>query len=178
MRLGIVARMDQGGLAWQSLALARMLGPAKVRLIDSRPFNGAGVKQYPERFDGYEQMRVNGFPTDDQCHRFLDGLTHVLTCETPYNQELIAEANRRGIKSFIAPNFEFADWLIKPDLPLPTKFLAPSPWNIDVMRQRFGERVVHLPPPTFPEEFARPRDQPCPSWPAPVPPRHREARGG
>jgi glycosyltransferase involved in cell wall biosynthesis len=48
--------------------------------------------------------------------------------------------------------------LIKRDIPLPTRFLAPSPWNIDGMYQRFGERVVHLPPPTSPEDFARARD--------------------
>jgi hypothetical protein len=36
-------------------------------------------------------------------------------------------------------------------------FLAHSLWNIDVMRRRFGKRVVHLPPPTFPDDFDRPR---------------------
>lgn len=158
MRLGILARMDQGGLAWQTSALVRMLSPAKVMLIDSRPFNGPDVKQYPERFDRYEQMRVEGFPTDEQCHGFLDGLTHVITCETSYNRELYAEAERRGVKTFEQYNFEFQEALIKPDLPLPTKFLAPSTWNLDVMRQRFGDRVVHLPPPTFPSDFERPRE--------------------
>jgi hypothetical protein len=107
VRLGLLARTDSGGLAWQSLVLARMLWPAKVMLIDSRPFNGSGVQQHPERFDGYEQLCVEGFPSDQECHDFLDGLTHVLTCETAYNHELIAEANRRGIKSFIQTNLSF-----------------------------------------------------------------------
>jgi len=31
-----------------------MLRPAKVLIIDSRPFNGASVKQHPERFDEYD----------------------------------------------------------------------------------------------------------------------------
>jgi hypothetical protein len=108
MKLGMVARMDSGGLAWQSLALARMLRPARVLLVDSRAFNGASVKQHPERFDEYDSMITNGFPTDDECHRFLDGLTHVLTCETPYNFELFAEAERRGIKTYLQQNHEFA----------------------------------------------------------------------
>ena len=56
MRLGLIARVDSGGLAWQSLALTRMLRPAKVMIIDSRPFNGASVKQYPGRFEGYAQL--------------------------------------------------------------------------------------------------------------------------
>ena len=55
MKLGLIARMDHGGLAWQSHSLARMLNPDKILLIDSRPFNGPDVKQCPERFDGYEQ---------------------------------------------------------------------------------------------------------------------------
>ena len=133
-------------------------GLAKVMLIDSRPFNGPGVKQYPERFEGYAQLRVEGFPSDQECHEFLDGLTHVLTAETVYNQELIAEANRRGIKSYIQHNVEFLDHLNKPDLPVPTKFLSPSFWHMDVMQGKFGDRVVHLPPPTFPEDFVQARE--------------------
>jgi hypothetical protein len=152
--LGLVARMDSGGLAWQSLALARMLRPTKVLLIDSRPFNGAGVKQYPERFAEYDSMITDGFPTNEECHRFLDGLTHVLTCETPYSYELFAEAERRGIKTYLQQNHEFCDYLTGSERPLPTKFLAPSPWKLDVMQKRFGDRVILLPPPTFPRDFA------------------------
>lgn len=158
MNLGVVARTDSGGLAWQSLALTRMLQPSKVMLIDSRPFNGQHVKQYPERFDAYAQMRVDGFPTDEQCHRFLDGLTHVLTCETFYNDELLAEANRRGIKSYMQHNVEFLDHLNKPELPPPTMFLAPSTWHLDLMEAKFPGRVRLMPPPTFPEDFARARE--------------------
>jgi hypothetical protein len=157
LRLGVIARTDHGGLAWQTHSLARMLDPDKVLLIDSRPFNGQNVKQCPERFADYDCVISNGFPTDEECHRFLDGLTHVLTCETPYNRELYAEAARRGIRTFEQCNFEFQDALIKPELPQPRMFLAPSLWNIDVMRSRFGDRVVHLPPPTSPADFARPR---------------------
>jgi glycosyltransferase involved in cell wall biosynthesis len=130
-----------------------MLQPSKVMIIDSRPFNGAGVKQHPQRFAAYDSLITNGFPTDDECHRFVDGLTHILTCETPYNYELIAEAERRGIKTYLQANFEFTDHMSNRDLPLPTKFLVPSPWQLDVMRKRFGERVVLLPPPTFPSDF-------------------------
>jgi hypothetical protein len=157
VKLGMVARMDSGGLAWQSLALARMLRPARVLLVDSRPFNGAAVKQHPERSADYDSVIANGFPTDADCHRFLDGLTHVLTCETPYNFELFAEANRRGIKTYLQQNHEFCDYLTGSEHPLPTKFLAPSTWKLDVMQRRFGDRVVLLPPPTFPSDFSSAR---------------------
>jgi len=157
MNLGIVVRADDGGLAWQTVALCRMLEPSKVMIIDSRPFNGTGVKQHPERFAAYDSMITNGFPTNDECHRFLDGLTHVLTCETPYTFELFAEAERRGIKTFLQQNHEFCDYLTGSERPLPTKFLAPSLWKLDVIYRRFGDRVVFLPPPTFPSDFASAR---------------------
>ena len=153
MKLGLIARMDHGGLAWQSHSLARMLNPDKILLIDSRPFNGPEVKQCPERFAGYEYMISNGFPTDQQCHDFLDGLTHVLTCETVYNPELIAEANRRGIKTYTAQR-RVSGSPEQARLAVPTKFLSPSFWHMDVMQRKFGDRVLHLPPPTFPEDFA------------------------
>jgi glycosyltransferase involved in cell wall biosynthesis len=157
VKLGILVRANNGGLGWQTAALCRMLEPSKVMIIDSQPFNGAAVRQYPERFAEYESMITNGFPTDAECHRFLDGLTHVLTCETFYNYELLREAQRRGIKTFLQANFEFADHLTNRDLPLPTKFLAPSPWKLDVMNRQFGERVVLLPPPAFSCDFASAR---------------------
>jgi hypothetical protein len=106
--------------------------------------NGQDVKQYPDRCAGFDCMISNGFPIDEECDRFLDGLRHVLTCQTPYNRELYIEARRCGIKTYEQYNFEFQDLLIKPEMAQPTKFLAPSLWNIDVMRSRFGDRVVHL----------------------------------
>jgi glycosyltransferase involved in cell wall biosynthesis len=134
-----------------------MLKPSKVMIIDSRPFNGSGVKQYPERFAEFDSVIIDGFPTDEQCHASLDGLTHILTCETPYNFALFAEAERRGVKTFLQSNYEFCDYLTGSERPLPTKFLAPSSWKLDVMQRRFGDRVVLLPPPTFPRDFAQAR---------------------
>jgi glycosyltransferase involved in cell wall biosynthesis len=157
VKLGALVRADNGGLGWQTAALCRMLEPSKVMIIDSRPFNGAAVKQHPERFADYWSMITDGFPTDEQCHRFLDGLTHVLTCETAYNMELIAEANRRGVRSYIQHNVEFLDHLDKPELPLPTMFLSPSAWHLDMMEAKFPGRVKLLPPPIFPQHFTRAR---------------------
>jgi hypothetical protein len=57
------------------------------------------VKQYSDRFAGFDCMISNGFPIDEEFHRFLDEMTHVLTCETPYNRELYIAARRRGIKT-------------------------------------------------------------------------------
>lgn len=43
-----------------------MLSPAKVMIIDSRPFDGQHVKQYLERFASYDFVITNGFPTDEE----------------------------------------------------------------------------------------------------------------
>ena len=51
----------------------------------------------------------------------------------------------------------FCDYLTGAERPLPTKFLAPSTWKLDVMQKRFGDRVVLLTPPTFPSDFASAR---------------------
>ena len=105
----------------------------------------------PDRFAGFECMISNGFPTDEECQ--VPGWADACaTCETPYNRELYIEARRRGLETYEQYNFEFQDLMIKPEMAQPTKFLAPSLWNIDVMRSRFGDRVVHLAPPTFPED--------------------------
>ena len=130
----------------------RMLNPRDVLIHGLE-----GVRQYPERFAEYESMITNGFPTDAECHRFLAGLSHVLTCETPYNFELFAEADRRGIKTYLQQNHEFCDYLTGSEHPLPTKFLAPSTWKLDAIQRRFGDRVVLLPPPTFPRDFEQAR---------------------
>src|SRR5690606_6547336 len=45
------------------------------------------------------------------------------------------------------------------NLPLPDVFLMPSYWHLDTMTDRFGDyRVMHLPPPIDPREFAVARD--------------------
>ena len=134
-----------------------MLSPAKVMIIGSRPFDGQHVKQYPERFASYDFVITNGFPTDEECRRFLDGLTHILRCETPYSMQPIAEADRRGIKSYIQHNVEFRDHLNRPELPRPTMFLSPSAWHLDVMEAKFPGLVKLLPPPIFLQDFARAR---------------------
>jgi hypothetical protein len=72
----------------------------RLRCAVGRPFNGQDVKQYPDQFAGFDCMISNGFPIDEEYHRFLDGMTHVLTRETPYNRELYIEARRRGINTY------------------------------------------------------------------------------
>jgi glycosyltransferase involved in cell wall biosynthesis len=135
-----------------------MLKPVRVMLIDSRAFNGPETRQHPEWYDGFDTHVIAGFPSNMQVNRFLYGLSHVLSCELFYNYNLPILAQRRGIRTYLQPNYEFYDALLKP-VPLPDKLLMPSSWHLEDMQQRFPGRVELLPPPTFHQEFKEAREK-------------------
>lgn len=150
MRLLIIVRGSNTGLGYQTLNLAKMLNPYRIMYIDCSGFN-PGYKQHPEWYQGYQGYYIKGFPTDQQASQVLDNITHLLTCETPYNYNIINYARLRGIKTYIQANWEFLDYAHL-ELPLPTKFLMPSYWHLEDMRRKYNY-VEYLPPPIFPQNF-------------------------
>ena len=70
-------------------------------LIDSEPFNQR--PQNPHWYNGFKVQPVNGFPTNADCNAFLNGLTHLIICESPYSYYLMAAANQRRIKVALRP---------------------------------------------------------------------------
>ena len=158
MNLGILVFANASGLGHQTRRLTQMLKPYRILVVDSSGFSLNKTQNYGW-YDGFNGYLVHGFPTNRDINLFLRGLTHVLCCENPLNFHLIAEANRLGIKTYIQSNYEFCDNLNKPELAIPTKFLMPSYWMLDVMKKRFGDdKVVYLPPPINPIEFKQARD--------------------
>ena len=152
---GMVVRADSGGLGWQTLALARMLEPDRLLIIDSTPFNNA--EQHFERFDRFpDKVSISGFPTNIDCATFLNGLTDIITCELPYNWELYRLANLRGIKTYAQQNWEFDDLLLNRLLPALHTVLVPSYWHLADFKAMY-RRALYLPPPTFAEDFERAR---------------------
>jgi glycosyltransferase involved in cell wall biosynthesis len=151
--LGIVVRSDRSGLGYQLRNLTYMLRPDRVMLIDSTVFNGR--VQHPEWYDGFQTMTVSGIPSNVECNRFLNGISHLIVCETPMNYHLIGAANYRGVKTLFCPNFEFLDHLKNPQLPHPYRVAAPSPWHLGDMEAVFGAAAVrYIPPPTMAGDFA------------------------
>ena len=149
MRLGIIARSDNTGLGNQTRELVKMLNPDKIMLINSRFFNQN--KQHPEWYDGYNSKpTIKGFPTTSEISEFLKGIDVVISCETFYNPRFIDIARSRGIKTILQYNYEFLDYLAKPNQTLPNVLVAPSLWNFEDVVNKFGDKtsVVHLPPPT------------------------------
>lgn len=153
MRLGIMAFANQSGLGYQTRRLTYMLNPYRILLVDSTSFS-KNKEQYPSWYKHYSGYKVAGFPSDREIRKFLQGLTHVLVCETTLNPNFTAIAKQMGVKVFIQENWEFNDFLINRRMVLPEKFLVPSYWKLQEMIDLFGEdKVVYLPPPIDPDEF-------------------------
>lgn len=144
MRIGIIARADKTGLGNQTRNLTKLLNPSKVMVINSFTFNKN--KQFFKFYRDYNSVEINGFPTERDIRLFLRDLDAVITCETFYNRAFISIAKQMGVRTYLQYNYEFLDHLVDNRLELPTKFLAPSYWNLHHMRSRF-DNVVYLPPP-------------------------------
>ena len=155
MRLGIIARSDNTGLGNQTRELVNMLKPDKVMVINSMPFNKN--KQHPEWYKGYDCYHVRGFPKPHDIEPFLKNLDVVLSCETFYNNNFVDLAKRKNVKTILQYNYEFLDYLQRPEMVLPDVLLAPSLWGFEAVTEAFGAkaRVIHLPPPTTHEGFAK-----------------------
>jgi glycosyltransferase involved in cell wall biosynthesis len=158
VRIGVIARMDNTGLGNQTRELVKMLNPTKVLVINSVGFNNN--KQHPEWYHAYEHETSAGFMNVNQVKSFLHDLDVVLTCETFYNQEFTTLAKRMGVRTVLQYNYEFLEYLVKRDLPLPTILLAPSPWELDTVEDLFGRKtkVRHLPPPVDVSLFSKARE--------------------
>ena len=155
VKLGMICFANDGGLGAQTRRLAEMLLPNKIMVVDSSRFS----PNKEVHFDWYPGATiVNGFPKNYDVIDFIDGLTHVLVVENPYNFYLVKACHERGIKVIVQTNYEFCENLDSPHLPIPDLFLMPSYWKLEEMKAKFGDdRVIYLPPPTSVEEFLQPR---------------------
>lgn len=155
-KLGLLAYANNSGLGIQSKRLAKLLKPYRTLIVDSRIFS-SNKELHREWFEGSQVFTTaQGFPNNEEVDSFLQGLTHVLTLENPYNFHIIYRARQLGIKTICQVNYEFSENVEKPYLPEPDIFLMPSYWKIKEMKERFPD-VRYLPPPIDPREFAEVR---------------------
>ena len=155
MRLGIIARSDNTGLGNQTRELVSMLNPDKVMVINSMSFNKN--KQHPEWYKEYDCYHVRGFPKSQDIEPFIKDLDVVLSCETFYYKDFVTLARRKNVKTVLQYNYEFLDYLQRPEMVLPDVLLAPSLWGFEAVTEAFGtkSRVIYLPPPTTHETFSK-----------------------
>lgn len=156
--VGLVVFANNSGLGAQTRRLAEMLKPVKVLIVDASYFS-QNKEQHFEWYKDYPSVISKGFPSNDDVLEFLEDLEVVLTCENPFNFNLVYWAQQKGIRVYCQANYEFCENLSKPYLPVPDKFLMPSYWKIQDMEDRFGkDRVMYLPPPINSDEFKKVRE--------------------
>ena len=153
------ARLDSGGLGWQTRNIVRMLKPGKILAIDSSSFNKGSIQDHT-RYEGFVVTTISRWPTNRDCNWFTkQGISHIFMCETPYNLALYGYARRLGIKTYCQVNYEFLDAAVNHYIPHPDKYLMPSHWMLEEMQQKYGDKVEYLPPPVFPSDFKNARNK-------------------
>lgn len=157
VKKGLIAFANDGGLGAQTRRLAHFLKPDIIMVVNSSGFSKNTTQHY-EWYQDFNYFIVDGFPNNDHCKKFLQNLTHVFCVENPYNFGLVYWGQLQGTKIYCQTNYEFCDNLDKPWLPTPDKFLMPSHWMLEEMKQLYGDKVQYLPPPMTAEEFKEPRE--------------------
>jgi len=156
-KIGLIAFANSSGLGAQTRRLAQLIQPDRILVVNSSGFS-QNKKQNFDWYKDFEFFVSNGFPSDKDVLAFMQNLTHIFTCENPYNFNMIHWARQKGIKTYCQSNYEFCENLGKHYLPAPDVFLMPSYWKIKEMEEKFGkDSVAYLPPPINPDEFEIPR---------------------
>lgn len=154
VKLGLIAFANDGGLGAQTRRLSQVLQPDRIMMIDSSSFSPNKSLHY-EWYPADRSFLASMWPpSNNDMKLFLEGLTHVIVCENPYNFALLHYAKEQGIKVYVQSNYEFCENIVQPWLPTPHKFIMPSYWKIAEMEKLFGrQNVEYLPPPIDPKEF-------------------------
>lgn len=143
MKIGLMAFSTNTGLGYQTLDFYNNIKPDKVLLVDLKQFNG--VETHHERY--YQPRVCEGIPSNEDCEWLVDGMDVVFVCETPLNYYLFEYANRRAVKTVLQYNYEFLDYLQKPNLPKPSILAAPSSWNTHIVESKKIAPIINWPVP-------------------------------
>lgn len=124
-RIGIIARVDSGGLANMSLDWWKNIPEITKCLTILSDSAYQNVTRFPE------QIICENYPTLEQIDLFLKDIDVVIAFETPYNWNVFSMANERGIKTILIPMYEWTEENppIQPDL-----YLCPSLMERDIYK--------------------------------------------
>lgn len=137
MKLGVIARADDRGIAWQSLEMCRHLNPAKVLCVlvndPEWPEDVGRFAKWDTTFvDSNLSPKLHERTLDERkCRKFLRGLDVVMAVETVYEWEFIRWAHDEGVRVILQGNPEFYAHHHHPDWPHPDTWAWPTPWLID-----------------------------------------------
>lgn len=124
----MLGRADQGGLASQTLEMARHCHPARVLLIDLGA-RGRGTFDPVLYGDvGADVRIVTGPPSPEELRWLVKGMDAVYTAEANYNDDLPLIAARYGVRHVVHCNPE----LWRADCGGPTtELVAPTSWEVE-----------------------------------------------
>lgn len=161
MRLGLIARCDTTGLGVMTTEFFANMRPDVTVLLDFSALartedleprwapNFSLVERY-WRSDGVHVVMPERFPRLDVERpplKIWEALEELLTCDVIYSAEtfywwwLVAEANRRGVRTVLHFMPEYLDYLTRPDLPMVSQLWAPTSWYFNTV-ERAGLRPI------------------------------------
>ena len=125
LRCGIVARVDNGGLANLAFDYWKNIPEITKSLTIVSGSQNQRVDRYPE------QVLCQNYPTLEQIDEFLRDIDVVVAFETPYNWNVFSKAKEKGIKTVLIPMYEWTEEKppIEPDL-----YLCPSLMERDIYK--------------------------------------------
>lgn len=153
MRIGLLAYSTDTGLGNQTYEFYKHMKPAKTLVADLSSLNG--METHHDRFpDG---KVVQGIPDCNAMQWLVEGVDLIFVCETPLNYCLFEKAKAAGVPVVLQYNYEFLDYLQRPNLIPPAVLAAPSWWNKEDVIARNIAPVVDLTVPVN-DERIRPRE--------------------
>lgn len=138
MKIGLLAYSTDTGLGNQTLEFYRHMKPAKTLIVDLTEFNQ--METHHDRFP--DAQIVKGIPTCNEMAWLASDVDLIFVCETPLNYCLFEKAEAAGIKTVLQYNYEFLDYLQRPNLPKPSVLAAPTWWHkSDVEKLNIAEVI-------------------------------------
>lgn len=143
MKVGLLAFSTNTGLGYQTLEFYRHMKPHKTLVADISRLNG--MQQHHERYP--DARIVRGVPDCSAMDWLTDDVDAVFVCETPLNYCLFEKAKAKGVTAILQYNYEFLDYLNRPELEKPTVLAAPTRWHFDDMAEKAFAPLVEWPVP-------------------------------
>ncbi len=143
MKIGLLAYSSSTGLGYQTKAFANNIECEKILVADLSKMNGMPLN--PNWY--YQPRYTAGIPTDEDIKWLLEGMDIVFVCETPLNWKLFKFAREMGVKTVLQYNYEFLEYIKKPNLPAPDVLASPSFWEMLQVEALNIAPVEYLPVP-------------------------------
>lgn len=150
MSLGIIARCDNRGIAYQSWEAVNALKPDKVLLV---MMNDRKWPEDPGRFPRYNVTHIDSAMghralDETKVRKWLDGLDIVFAVETLYDWNLADWAREVGCRTVVQGNPEFYNHHRHEERSQPDEWVWPTEWMRDHEDLPYGD-LLPVPAPTW-----------------------------